>query len=41
MTHVEQMLSLDNVFSAEELRTWADRVRRDLEGAGTCTGCAS
>jgi DNA ligase (NAD+) len=27
--HLERMLSLDNVFSAEELRSWADRVRRD------------
>ncbi|QCB95387.1 NAD-dependent DNA ligase LigA [Cellulomonas shaoxiangyii] len=29
--HVERMLSLDNVFSAEELAAWADRVVRDLE----------
>ncbi|MFC8192040.1 NAD-dependent DNA ligase LigA [Cellulomonas sp. NPDC057328] len=29
--HVERMLSLDNVFSAEELSAWADRVVRDLE----------
>ncbi|WP_246036920.1 NAD-dependent DNA ligase LigA [Cellulomonas telluris] len=29
--HVERMMSLDNVFSAEELSAWADRVVRDLE----------
>lgn len=28
VTHVERMLSLDNVFSAEELRVWSDRVER-------------
>ncbi|MCP2030595.1 DNA ligase (NAD+) [Okibacterium sp. HSC-33S16] len=28
VTHVERMLSLDNVFSAEELRTWSERVER-------------
>ncbi len=28
------MLSLDNVFSADELTAWAERVHRDLEGAG-------
>jgi DNA ligase (NAD+) len=27
--HLERMLSLDNAFSAEELRQWADRVHRD------------
>jgi DNA ligase (NAD+) len=27
--HRERMLSLDNVFSAEDLRTWATRVERD------------
>jgi DNA ligase (NAD+) len=27
--HLERMLSLDNVFSVEELRAWADRVVRD------------
>jgi DNA ligase (NAD+) len=27
--HLERMLSLDNVFTAEELATWAERVRRD------------
>jgi DNA ligase (NAD+) len=27
--HLERMLSLDNVFSAEELRAWAERVQRD------------
>ncbi len=31
--HVERMLSLDNVFSAEELAAWAERVVRDLEGS--------
>ncbi|MHB1173320.1 MAG: NAD-dependent DNA ligase LigA [Lacisediminihabitans sp.] len=29
VTHVEQMLSLDNVFSIEELMAWAARVERD------------
>lgn len=33
VTHVEPMLSLDNVFSPEELAAWTERVRRDLEGA--------
>lgn len=33
VTHVERMLSLDNVFSADELTTWAGRVERDLSGA--------
>jgi DNA ligase (NAD+) len=28
--HLERMLSLDNVFSIEELRAWAERVHRDL-----------
>nr|WP_253837910.1 NAD-dependent DNA ligase LigA [Promicromonospora thailandica] len=28
--HIEQMLSLDNAFSTEELGVWADRVHRDL-----------
>jgi DNA ligase (NAD+) len=27
--HLQRLLSLDNVFSADELRTWADRVERD------------
>ena len=31
--HVERMLSLDNAFSFEELRAWAERVERDV-GAG-------
>ncbi len=31
--HLERMLSLDNVFSAEELRSWAERVERDAHGA--------
>ena len=30
--HVERMLSLDNAFSVEEVASWADRVRRDLDG---------
>ena len=30
VTHVERMLSLDNVFSADELGAWAARVERDL-----------
>ena len=30
--HRERLLSLDNVFSAEELRTWAERVQRDAGG---------
>jgi DNA ligase (NAD+) len=32
--HLERMLSLDNVFSIDELRTWADRVHRDLGDVG-------
>lgn len=28
VTHAERMLSLDNVFSADELRTWSERVER-------------
>mgnify|MGYP005812650071 CR=1 FL=1 len=31
--HVERMLSLDNVFSREELFAWTERVHRDLESA--------
>jgi DNA ligase (NAD+) len=31
--HRQPMLSLDNVFDAEGLRGWADRVERGLEGA--------
>ncbi|HET7801042.1 MAG TPA: NAD-dependent DNA ligase LigA, partial [Humibacillus xanthopallidus] len=31
--HVERMLSLDNAFSFEELRAWAERVEREV-GAG-------
>jgi DNA ligase (NAD+) len=27
--HLERLLSLDNVFSADELREWAEKVRRD------------
>lgn len=28
--HLERMLSLDNAFSIDEVRGWADRVRRDI-----------
>ncbi|MDR3068685.1 MAG: NAD-dependent DNA ligase LigA [Cellulomonas sp.] len=31
VTHVERMLSLDNVFSVEELAAWVRRVERDLD----------
>lgn len=31
--HVERMFSLDNAFSVEEVAAWAERVRRDLDGA--------
>ncbi|MBP6525370.1 MAG: NAD-dependent DNA ligase LigA [Dermatophilaceae bacterium] len=31
--HLERMLSLDNAFDADELRTWAARVERDAGGA--------
>ncbi len=30
--HLERMMSLDNVFSAEEFATWAQRVERDADG---------
>jgi len=33
VTHAESMLSLDNAYSAEELRAFDDRVRRGLEGS--------
>ena len=32
--HLERMLSLDNVFSIDELRGWAERVHRDLGDVG-------
>ncbi|MEY9891829.1 DNA ligase (NAD+) [Catenulispora sp. MAP5-51] len=28
--HLERMLSLDNAFTADELKTWADRIEKDL-----------
>ncbi|WP_367136147.1 NAD-dependent DNA ligase LigA [Saccharothrix sp. HUAS TT1] len=31
--HLERMLSLDNVFSHDELRGWFDRVAKEVEGA--------
>lgn len=31
--HLERMMSLDNAFSLEELRTWTDRVQRELAPA--------
>ena len=33
VTHAEPMLSLDNAYSADELRAFDDRVRRGLEGS--------
>ena len=32
--HVERMLSLDNAFSHEDVSAWAERLQRDLDGAG-------
>ena len=32
VTHLERMMSLDNVFSAEEFEVWAARVERDAGG---------
>ncbi len=38
--HLEAMQSLDNVFSADDLRAWSDRVRRGLpEGAAVRWAC--
>ncbi|PRX48273.1 DNA ligase (NAD+) [Prauserella shujinwangii] len=31
--HLERMLSLDNVFDYDELRTWVDRVEREVGGS--------
>jgi DNA ligase (NAD+) len=39
--HVERMLSLDNVFSVDELRAWDARVARDLGVAGGAVGYLS
>jgi DNA ligase (NAD+) len=37
--HLERMLSLDNVFSSEELAGWVERVRRDVgDGAAAAAG---
>ncbi|MDN5858023.1 MAG: NAD-dependent DNA ligase LigA [Pseudonocardia sp.] len=35
--HLERMMSLDNAFSADDLRSWAERVARDL-GSGVDPG---
>ncbi len=35
--HLERMLSLDNAFSAEDLRAWAERVHRDVGDAEAVT----
>ena len=39
VTHLERLLSLDNVFSDEEFDAWAGA--RDPRGAGARPGCAS
>jgi DNA ligase (NAD+) len=36
-THLEPMQSLDNVFSEEDLRSWAERVARGLPAGSTIT----
>jgi DNA ligase (NAD+) len=36
--HLERMLSLDNVFSGDELRSWAERVQRDCGDAADPSG---
>jgi DNA ligase (NAD+) len=33
ITHATPMLSLDNVFSLDELRAWADKIQRAVDGA--------
>ncbi|MBW4029051.1 MAG: NAD-dependent DNA ligase LigA [Acidobacteria bacterium] len=35
--HAEAMLSLDNVFDVDELRSWSERVERGLDTASTLT----
>jgi DNA ligase (NAD+) len=39
VAHRQRMLSLDNAFAAEELRAWADRVARGLDGATPRFAC--
>ena len=39
--HLERMLSLDNAFSADDLRAWAERVARDGRRASSSTTSAS
>ncbi|GAA4721926.1 NAD-dependent DNA ligase LigA [Isoptericola chiayiensis] len=39
--HLERMLSLDNVFSTDELRAWDARVARDLDVPGGAVGYLS
>ncbi|PFG43884.1 DNA ligase (NAD+) [Isoptericola jiangsuensis] len=41
VAHVERMLSLDNVFSTDELRAWDARVARDLDVPGGDVGYLS
>jgi DNA ligase (NAD+) len=38
--HVERMLSLDNAFNADDIRTWADRVHKELGGDAGVTADA-
>jgi DNA ligase (NAD+) len=39
VAHRQRMLSLDNAFAAEELRAWADRVARGLDGVTPRFAC--